>query len=563
MSEVQDLLEEFHALETDPERINKEEVWQEINENIIPSLNSFPNDTPTKGERRGQGIYDGTPQAALQTYKSGLMGRLLSSYFNWFSIRTPDEDLMDVREVRMWLSKADQAIYGLIARSNFYPQIYEFFGVGGSIGHATLYRYWNAAQAQEVFLVQHPRSIYIAENEHGEIDTTFNLSLMTYKKMAQAFKNDTLHPDIQKGAEGASQKYTEVKVIHAVKPNPNYDPKKRDNAAKRYLSWYIDVEHENIIRKSGYPVMPYASWEVEKESDEVYGRGPGWRSLADVKALYAYAKTDIEAAQYMVNPAADIPEERRGKVKLVPGGRNYYEEAGRDIKPIDKHIDLRAGLERELKKQAIIEKHFMVPFFTMMQNVGEMTRERTAYEIRRIEEETAVLLGPHITGLNQNVMDKLIDGLFSDAWDAGLIPPPPQQLLDSMKGRRLEVDYMGPLALAQRSYFQAEPYRKSFATIGAIADLQMKTIGTAPVLDNYNIDRMSREMNQADGLPEEAMYDERQVARMRQQRAKELERQKQLAAMEQMGKAMPGLNQQVQKGSVADELNQQRKPTPA
>ena len=171
MTEVQDLLEEFHALETDPERINKEVVWQEINENIIPSLNSFTNDTPVKGQRRGENIYDGTPQAALQTYKSGLMGRLLSSYFNWFSIRTPDEDLMDVREVRMWLSKADQAIYGLIARSNFYPQIYEFFGLGGSIGHATLYRYWNPAKAQEVFFVQHPRSIYLAENEDGEIDT--------------------------------------------------------------------------------------------------------------------------------------------------------------------------------------------------------------------------------------------------------------------------------------------------------------------------------------------------------------------------------------------------------
>lgn len=549
--EVRDLLDEYSTLKS--ERKPFEETWQEIVDNVAPSRSGFLVDDPGKGERRGAGIKDGTPMWALETYKAGLMGRLLSSYFDWFSIRVPDEDLMDVPDIRRWLSKVDQALYSLIARSNFYPQMYQFFGDGGSIGTATIYRYWNENTKREVFSVQHPRQIYLAENEDGDNDTIFNVMMMTNKKLVQAFGQDNLHGDIVKAAAQPQEMYVERKVIHVVKPNEKYDPRKKESKAKRFASWYIDVEHESIIRQAGYSNMPYASWRVEKEPDEVYGRGPGWRALHDIKSLYAYADTDIRAAQYAVNPAVDIPMERKGMVKLIPGARNYYEESNRPIMPIQTQLNLGAGLDREQRKQQIIERHFMVPFFTMMQQVGEQTRNRTAYEIRRIEEETAVLLGPHITGLNQDVMDKLIDGLFNDAWEAGLIPQPPDILL---KGeRRLEVDYMGPLALAQRSYFHSEPFRKTIGDLSGIAAMDPTGQTLQRALQNYDWDRVTREMSRANGLPEENMMDEKVRDQIRQAIAQEQQKQQQLAAMEQLGKAVPGLSKAPEAGSPAESMN--------
>ena len=57
------------------------------------------------------------------------------------------------------------------------------------------------------------------------------------------------------------------------------------------------------------------------------------------------------------------------------------------------------------------------------------------------------------------------------------------------------------------------------------------------VLDNYDFDFISREMSKTDGLPEEAMVDERLRDRGRQEQAKRMQEERQLAAMEQASKA--------------------------
>jgi hypothetical protein len=551
---VRDLLDEFQQLQN--ERVNFEKVWEEIAQHVVPNLSGFLNE-PIPGEKHDELIVEGTPMAALQTYKAGLMGRLLSQYFNWFSIRTPDEDSMDNREVRMWLSKVDQAIYALIARSNFYPQIFQLFGHGGSVGTATIYREWDPLNQREVFLTQHPRSIYLQQSDKQDVDTVFRVEMMNHKNMVAAFDKDDLDEEVRKLSTDSNQRYSTVKVLHIVKPNPKYNPEKKDSKAKRFLSYYLDVDHENIIREGGYRIMPYCSWRVEKEPHEDYGRGPGWRALADIKALYAYAKTDITAAQMMVNPPLQIPEELRGKVRWVPGGRNYYEDANRVVHEGVVQRQLQAGLEREQQKQRIIEKHFMVPFFTMLQQVAEIDKgDKTAYEIRRIEEEMAILLGPHITGLNQDVMDKLIDGMFNDAWDAGMIPPPPRILLESPVGRRLEVDYMGPLAQAQRSFYHSEPYRKTMSDLAGIMAFDPSGQTTQRVLQNYNFDMFFRNMSKTNGLPEETMYSEQELAQIRKMIQQQIEQQQKAVLLEQAGKANVGLSKGPEPGSPAEALNE-------
>lgn len=559
MDSAADLLEEFESMKKD--RGVVEETWEELVNNVAPHRTGFGEDRPVRGERRIGNIYDGTPMAALNMFASGTMGYLLSAHFDWFGLRVPDEQLMDNREVRMWLAKCDAILTGMITRSNFYKEMLAFFLDWGGIGTATVYRYWDASSKRECFTVRHPREIYLAENEHGEVDTVFRHFLMTSKQMLASFEKDTLNGRIIDEAKKPGQRYNEHLVLHAVKPNKDYDPKSNESKHKQYASWYVDVDNGELIRESGYDVMPYAVGRPDKQSDEVYGRGPAWDALSDIKGLYAYAKSDIESAQMMVNPVVGVPEEMRGKLKWVPGGRYYYEDAGRQPQAADHKIQIRAGLDREERKQKIIERHFLVDFFTMM---AQAEKEMTTVEVRQRREEKAVLLGPHITGFNQDVLDRLLDGMFADAWAEGMIPAPPRILMESMEGQKLEVDYMGPLAQAQRSFFKAEPYRNSLGEWNALTQILVASGRNPDFLDNYNLDYISREMAKAGGMPEEAMMDEKIVAKMRQQRAAAQQRAQQLASMEQMGKAVPGLNQPVEAGSVLDEMGKaQAAGTPA
>jgi hypothetical protein len=529
-----------------------EDVWEDILANVVPNRTSF--DKPAKkGQIDTSQIYDGTPIAALNLYASGSQGYLLSSSYKWFSLRIPNERLMDVREVRIWLSIVEQVLYGLIQRSNFYKEMYMLFKDGGSFGTATVYTRYDPATNRAWFSTIHPKEVFIAEDDNGEVNTVVRYFNMTSRRMLERFSDNSLDEEIRDEGEDDNDFQNEHEVLHVVEERQDYDPKKQDSKNMRYASCYIDVEHEKTIRESGYPVDPYGVWRVEKSSDEVYGRGPGWTALSDIKALYQYVKTDIHAAQLEVDPVLDLPAERINDFKYVPGGRNAYEDVNRTAKRVNPPLNLRAGLDREERKQRIIEKHFLVDFFMMM---SQAQREMTATEIRQRQEEKAVMLGPHIAGLNQDVLDKVMDSLFRSAWDAGMIPPAPQVL---QGGGHVEVDYQGPLAQAQRSFFKTEPYRSVMRDITgmvqAIAPVAPSV--AAGMLDNYNWDYITREMSKGDGLPEEAIMDEKVRDKIRQMRAQQQQAQMQAEQMAKMGKAVPGLNQPVQQGSVLEQISQQ------
>jgi len=72
---------------------------------------------------------------------------------------------------------------------------------------------------------------------------------------------------------------------------------------------------------------------------------------------------------------------------------------------------------------------------------------------------------------------------------------------------------------------------------------------------------MTREMSKASGLPEEAMLEEKVVQQIRAMRAQQQEAAQQMAALEQMGKAAPGLNQPVEKGSILEGVGKTAVPT--
>jgi hypothetical protein len=530
-----------------------EAVWADICANVVPNRTQIDITKPVKGQRHDLEIYDGTPVAALNLYASGSQGYLLSSSYKWFSLRIPNERLMDNREVRIWLSIVEQVLYGLIQRSNFYKEMYMLFKDGGGLGTATVYSYFDPGTRRAWFTTIHPREIFIAEDDNGEVNTVARNFTMTTARMLERFKDDNLDPDIREDATDPDESQTDHEIVHVVETRPGWNPKKSDAKEMKFSSCYIDVEHESTIRESGYPVNPYAVWRVEKSSDEIYGRGPGWTALADIKALYQYAKTDVHATQLEVDPVLDIPAERLNDIKYVPGGRNAYEDVNRTVKRINPPLNLRAGLDREERKQRLIEKHFLVDFFMMM---SMAQREMTATEIRQRQEEKAVMLGPHIAGLNQDVLDRMMDVLFRAAWDAGLLPPAPQVL---QGGGRVEVDYQGPLAQAQRSFFKTEPYRSVLRDITgmvqAIAPVAPSV--AAGMLDNYNWDYITREMSKGDGLPEEAIMDEKIRDKIRQQRAQQAQQAQQADQMAKMGKAVPGLNQPVQQDSVLAKIAQQ------
>ncbi len=538
-----DLKEEFSQL-VDYRR-NFEEVWTEIQQNLIPRRTGFEVDVPDKGKRHDDKIYDGTPTSALNLWAQGTQGYLLSPSFKWAQIRPVYEDLIKRnRDVRLWSQRSDAIIFSLLGRSNFYKEMHEYLLDGGSFGTATMYIYEDIASRRLWFSVRHPREIYIAENDDGIIDTIFRLFEMSYRNMITSFGGDDLHKDIRKRAEG-SEKYETSLVLHVVKPNEKFDPDKADAAGKKFSSWYVDYANDVVIRKGGFHENPYGVWRMAKNSDEYYGRGPGWDALADCKSLHQYSKTNTTAAEMFANPALDIPDERRGLVMYRPGGRSYYEETDRQVRLLPTTPGYHIAMDREDQKRTAIERAYMVPFFLMMANAE---KEMTATEIRNRLEEKAIVLGPMITGLNHDLLDPLFDRIFGIAYRAGWLPPAPPILLQA--GGELEIDYMGPLSQAQRRHFQSEPYRASLVDLAGVAQF------SPTVTDNFNWDFVAKEVARANGWAEEGIHSDRVVAEVRQLRQQMQQQQQQQEQLETLGKAAPGLNEPVKEDSMLGNIGE-------
>jgi len=529
-----------------------EDVWEDIVSYVVPWRTGFTDDSPKQGQRHDDLIYDGTPLAALENYASGMQGYLLSAHQNWFGIEPENERLSQDRQSRMWLAYVERVMYSLFLRSNFYRAMHEMFKDGGGPGTATLYTEAIPERKSVWFSCRHPREIYCFHNKREDVTVTDRYYRMTNSQILEAWAKDkdaTLDDSFATNFD--KNPYAEHFILHTVRERKDYDPKKEDKTGKRFESVYIDMEHKAVVKEEGYRSNPYNVWRNERSSDEDYGRGPGWRALADVISLNQYVKTDVTAAQLRVNPPLNIPEEQAGDVEWFPGGRNYYSELNRWVNPSETRIDLRAGLDREERKQKSIERHYLVDFFLMMANAE---KEMTAQEVRRRTEEKAIMLGPVITGLNQDVLEPLISRVYALAIEMKLIPPAPDQLVKF--GGSLQIVYKGPLVQAQESFFQQEPYRRTLQDIAGLL-LMDKSGTTYKILDNFDWDYWARSLAKSNGLPEEVLIEDKIVQQARQQRAQQQAQDQQAAQLQTIGRAAPGLGKAPEEGSILDGMAKQ------
>ena len=525
------------------ERLNFESVWSDIIKYVVPRRTEIELEAE-KGTRRDTDIYDSTAIDALKLLSDGMQGYLVSSSYKWFSLRMEDPRIEDVPAIRTWLQEVEHILYGTLNRSNFYRQIHEYFMDAGSFGTATIYSEFDPMQGRINFSTRHPKEVFIQEDQFGAVKTVLRNFMMKAHQMVEAF--DNVHPDIVAMVEKDPE--ADQEIVHYVGRREDWDPSKADSASKEFESKYVDVTHKKDLSESGYDISPYAIWRFYKNSDESYGRSPAWNALADIMDINEFSETNILAAQQSVQPAWAIPQELRGRVRLVPGGFNYYEADSKRIPmPIQTGSKYQIGVDREDRKREAINKHFMVDFFLL---IARAEKEMTATEIREKQEEKAVVLGPTINGLENECLDPVIDRVFYLAMEQGWLPPPPPVLME-YAGSRIKIDYMGPLAQAQRRFFKNQPYRNTLTEVVALLQISPQ------VADNFNWDEMARDIAEANDLPQVAFVPREMVAKLRQRRLEQAQKDKQLETIERMGKAAPGLNEVPEEGSPLEAIEKQ------
>lgn len=432
--------------------------WQECANYIQPERNDYLTQK-MPGQKRMTFVYDGTPIWANEQFASGMHSLLTSTTLPWFFLKTESDRLNQIDRVRAWLELASANMYGIFngPKHNFASQSHELYLDLGNIGTASM-AVLESKRSGILFSTRHMKECCIAENEEDRIDSNIRQWTWTAKQAVQQWG--------RKAGEKVAAAYDKTpdmnfEFLHYVGPRKDRDPQRSDKRNKPYESLYISMADQTEIDDGGFDEFPYLVPRLSKCTGEIYGRGRGMTALPDVKMLNEMKKTVLKSAQKIVDPPLMVPDDGfLVPIKTVPGSFNYYRaNSNATIKPIDTHGQVQLGVELLGGIQQQIIKTFYVDWLIMPSDLHDPASSGkgvTATYVLQQRDEKMRLLSPMLARLQSEFLGPLIDRVFNIMWrqskalqfgPGSPFPPPPPEL----SGQALRVEYVSPIALAQKS----------------------------------------------------------------------------------------------------------------
>ena len=466
-----------------------ESHWQDVANFVLPNAADF-NLTRSKGDKRTSVIYDSTGIHANEMLAAGLHGMLTNPASNWFSLRIKDDDdnVSDDSEAKEWLEETTNVILAELAAPSvaFPSHIHEYYLALCSIGTACMFVGEPVTREGINFRAIHIDEIFIAESADGIVDTVFRSFKMTVRQIVQKWGEKSLSPRIAKMYEKKDYD-KDVDLLHCVYPREEAVKGKKAANMLPVASIYIDEKDKHVLAEGGFDEMPYMVSRWSKTSSEVFGRSPAMTALPDIKMLQEIMKTTIKAAQKVVDPPLLVPDDGvLGPVRTIPGGLNYYRaSSGARIEPLltGGNIPISFDMMQDLR-----ERIRMMFFLDQLQFQG--APRMTATEVVERTERTLRLLGPTLGRLQSEFLGPMIDRIFGVLSRAGRLPEAPE----SISERELKIEYVSPLALAQRQS-ETQGIMRTLEFIGPIAGMDPQA---AQVMKGADTVRHVAELN---GVP--------------------------------------------------------------
>ncbi len=509
------LISRFEKLEG--QRQNWETHWQEVADYMQPRKADVTKQR-ARGDKRMEQVFDSSPIQAVELLAASLHGMLTNPSTPWFTLRFKDEEIDNEDEAKLWLESSTDAMYTAFNRSNFQQEIFELYHDLITFGTAAMFIEEDNDDIIK-FSTRHINEVFIAENDKGRIDTIYRKFKISARAAIQKF-GEAVSADVQTKAK--KDPYEEIEILHAVYPRADFNPNKKDKANMPFESVYIEFKNGNELSVSGFREFPFVVPRYLKASNEIYGRSPAMTALPDVKMLNEMSKTTIKAAQKQVDPPLLVPDDGfLLPVRTVPGGLNFYRSGTRDrIEPLNIGANNPLGLNMEEQRRDSIRAVFYVNQLMMQQGP-----QMTATEVIQRNEEKMRLLGPVLGRLQSELLKPLIDRVFAILLRNNMLPPAPEFL----SGRDIEIEYVSPLAKAQKST-ELQSIIRTVEILGSLANV-------APVFDYINFDNLVKHLADIVGVPQKILKSQSQVNAERQQAQQQQQEMQQMQQLQQVAKA--------------------------
>lgn len=522
----------FRLLEA--ERRSWDSHWKELSDYLMPISGRFlTGDTqPNQGTKLNDNILDGTATLASGILAAGMHGGLTSPARPWFRMRTGVPQLMEAKDVRVWLDSARDIMLEVFSRSNFYDSIFMVYQELGVFGTAVMLveeDFENVIRCR-VFTIG---EYYLALNKHQRVDTLYRLFWATAGQLVSRFGRENCSDSVVRMVENR-QNDQWVKCVHAIEPRDDFNA---DKGAKGmpwksvYFEWGRD--RNKLLGESGYEEFPAIALRWSMTGGDIYGRGPGMDALGDVKMLQELQKKSLIAIGKMVDPplnapgnmkGTDIVTQRAGEVNFVPMGQGQQgvTPAVQVNFPVDK-VEMKIAQTAQKIGRYFYNELFLTPEFGDGKN-------RTATEVSAIQQEKMLRLGAIMGRIQSEGLDPLIDRVFNICNRAGIFPPPPLAL----NGVDLKIEYIDLLAQAQKLV--------NTTAIERLATFAANLMPVFPeVRHKFDAQEAVDQYGESVGTPASVIRDDKEAAARQQAEAQQMANAQALANIQQATEATKNL----------------------
>ena len=504
------------------ERGTWEVNWQEILDYVMPRKADVVT-LRTRGEKRTEVLFDSTAITANNLLAASLQGTLTSPSLPWFSIKLRDEELNENRDVQLWLEDTARRMYDTFNETNFNTEVHEMYLDLCSIGTAALFveEGSNGFDTDGIhFNCLHIAEYYIQESIDGKVDTLYRKYKLTARQAVQEFGFDKVGEKIQTASkERPDHKFN---FIHAVEPTADYERSTGKSATKlKFHSCHVCEEDKMVVRTGGYNEFPYLVPRWSKATGEIFGRSPSFNALPDIKTLNKPVEIGLKAWAKAIDPPLLVQDDGViGRVRMTPAGITVIRNDGA-VKPLQigtnwQITDLKENQLRTAIRQAYYSDQLQ------LQEGPQMT----ATEVQVRYELMQRLLGPTLGRFQSEFLNPLIERVFGIMYRAGALMQEPEII----KGTKIDVEYLGPLARSQRM--------EESVAIERLYSLAMNIAQIDPaIMDNIDHDEAVRLRGKLLGVPKTVLRGKDDVDNMRTMRAEQAQMAQMAQEQQALGKA--------------------------
>ncbi len=481
-------------------------LWRKVRHYCMPDQE----DTLPRGAETGLALFDTTALAARERLASGMYSWMAPSDRRWFKVQSADRDLSETGEVADWFALATDCLEAELASSNWAGELLKSLNDLACGLDAVIYCEDGGAASALAFRSYPVETVCYAVDERDRLDTVLREFELTARQCLQRF-GESCPAEVRDAAESQDRCDEARALLHAVMPREVVMPEEPGAAHMPYLSLYIDLKTKAVLDESGYEEMPYAVCRFRKSNREQYGRGPGIDALPEIRMLNAMRECFLRNCEHAADPPWMVPDGSLASRNFNkgPGGLIFYRPAMSGAKPEPVPRGNSVALDAQVidaERQRVRERFF----WDVFDPLGDL-RNMTAQEAVIRNNAKMVPFAPIAGNMHTDLFGPLIQRAFGVCLRRGLLPPPPPALLENPN---YKVEFVSKIALSLKR-------QSAQGWVSTEASIQGLAAADPAVMDNFDRDRIARDLAEANGCEADWLVpvEDRDRARAERQQA--------------------------------------------